>query len=248
MSGLHTMLANPPQPFSEWTGFALAAVLWIAVTFAAYLIAQRLYRRFGGNPVLVPVATTSLMVMLVLWLSGTQYIHYAAATKALNWWVGPATVAIAIPLFAQLDRLKRIWKPLLIALLVGSIVAILSAIGIAWALGGSWQTLASLMPKSATMPIAIPMAERFGGLPALAAVAVVITGVVGTVISHPLLRLLKVTDPAARGFSIGLTAHAIGMARELQVNQVSGSFAALAMGLNGILTALLIPILMLALQ
>ncbi|WP_371747600.1 LrgB family protein [Diaphorobacter sp. HDW4B] len=248
MSGIYTMLPNAPRPFNGWTGFGLSVVLWIGVTFAAYLLAQKLYRRFGGNPILVPVATTSAMVMLVLWLSGVRYEAYAMATKPLSWWVGPATVAIAIPLFAQLDRLKRIWKPLLIALLVGSLVAMLSAIGIAWALGGSWQTIASLMPKSATMPIAIPMAERFGGLPALAAVAVVITGVVGTVISHPLLRLLKVTDPAARGFAIGLTAHAIGMARELQVNQVSGSFAALAMGLNGILTALLIPILMLGLQ
>ena len=248
MSGIYTMLPNAPRPFNGWTGFGLSVVLWIGVTFAAYLLAQKLYRRFGGNPILVPVATTSAMVMLVLWLSGVRYEAYAMATKPLSWWVGPATVAIAIPLFAQLDRLKRIWKPLLIALLVGSLVAMLSAIGIAWALGGSWQTIASLMPKSATMPIAIPMAERFGGLPALAAVAVVITGVVGTVISHPLLRLLKVTDPAARGFAIGLTAHAIGMARELQVNQVSGSFAALAMGLNGILTALLMPLLMLALQ
>ena len=248
MSGLYTMLPNPPRPFSDWTGFGLSAMLWIGVTVAAYLLAQKLYRRFGGNPILVPVATTSAMVMLVLWLSGVRYEAYAVATKPLNWWVGPATVAIAIPLFAQCDRLKCIWKPLLIALFAGSVVAMLSAIGIAWALGGSWETLASLMPKSATMPIAIPMAERFGGLPALAAVAVVITGVVGTVISHPLLRVLKVTDPAARGFAIGLTAHAIGMARELQVNQVSGSFAALAMGLNGILTALLMPILMLALQ
>lgn len=248
MSDLHTLFSNPPKPFPDWAGFLLAAALWIAVTLGAYLVAQRLYRRFGGNPVLVPVATTSLMVMLTLWLSHTPYTSYAAATKPLNWWVGPSTVAIAVPLFAQLDRLKRIWKPLLIALLVGSLVAMLSAFGIAWALGGSWQTLASLIPKSATMPIAIPMAERFGGLPALAAVAVVITGVVGTVVSHPLLRILKVTDPAARGFAIGLTAHAIGMARELQINPVSGSFAALAMGLNGVLTALLIPILMLALQ
>ncbi|QNP49033.1 LrgB family protein [Diaphorobacter aerolatus] len=248
MNSLFPALAHAPQPFSDWHAFMLAAVLWIGVSFAAYLAAQKLYRGFGGNPLLVPVATTSLVVMLVLWSSGTSYTTYAVATRPLSWWVGPATVAIAVPLFAQLDRLKRIWRPLLIALLAGSLVAMMGAVGIAWALGGSWQTLASLMPKSATMPIAIPMAERFGGLPALAAVAVVITGVVGTVISHPLLRLLKVSDPAARGFAIGLTAHAIGMARELQINPVSGSFAALAMGLNGILTALLMPILVLALK
>lgn len=231
-----------PAPFSSWAAFALAAALWIAVTCLAYWLALRLSRRMKGNPVFVPVATTSLMVMVVLWISQTPYAVYAPATKPLNWWVGPATVAIAIPLYGQLERLKRIWKPLLIALLIGSVVAMASAIAIAWALGGSWQTLMSLMPKSATMPIAMPMSERFGGLPALAAVAVVITGVFGTVISHPLLRLLKVTDPAARGFAIGLTAHAIGMARELQVNPTSGSFAALAMGLNAIATAVLMPL------
>ncbi len=231
-----------PAVFPDWTAYLLSAALWIAVTAAAYWLALRLSRRMKGNPIFVPVATTSLMVMAVLWLSHTPYSVYAPATKPLNWWVGPATVAIAIPLYAQLGRLKKIWKPLLIALLIGSIVAMASAIGIAWALGGSWQTLMSLMPKSSTMPIAMPMAERFGGLPALAAVAVVITGVFGTIISHPLLRVLKVTDPAARGFSIGLTAHAIGMARELQVNPTSGSFAALAMGLNAIATAVLMPL------
>ncbi len=231
-----------PRPFESWTSFGLAALLWIAVTGAAYWLALRLSRRMKGNPVFVPVATTSLMVMAVLWLSHTPYSVYAPATRPLSWWVGPATVAIAIPLYGQLDRLKRIWRPLLIALFVGSVVAMASAIAIAWALGGSWQTLMSLMPKSATMPIAMPMSERFGGLPALAAVAVVITGVFGTVISHPLLRVLKVTDPAARGFAIGLTAHAIGMARELQVHPTSGSFAALAMGLNAIATGVLMPL------
>lgn len=235
-------LMTVPAPFSSWPSFALAAALWIAVTSLAYWLALRLSRRMKGNPVFVPVATTSLMVMAALWISQTPYAVYAPASKPLNWWVGPATVAIAIPLYGQLERLKRIWKPLLTALLIGSVVAMASAIAIAWALGGSWQTLMSLMPKSATMPIAMPMSERFGGLPALAAVAVVITGVFGTVISHPLLRLLKVTDPAARGFAIGLTAHAIGMARELQVNPTSGSFAALAMGLNAIATAVLMPL------
>ena len=244
MNAISTFFDTAPKPFTDWLSFAGSAVLWIAVTVLAYWLALKLIRRMRGNPVFVPVATTSLMVMAVLLITHTPYAVYAAATKPLSYWVGPATVAIAIPLYGQLERLKRIWKPLLIALLIGSTVAMLSAIGIAWALGGSWETLMSLMPKSATMPIAMPMAERFGGLPALAAVAVVITGVIGTIVSHPLLKVLKVTDPAARGFAIGLTAHAIGMARELQVNPATGSFAALAMGLNAILTAVLMPLLL----
>ncbi|RYF06784.1 MAG: LrgB family protein [Comamonadaceae bacterium] len=222
--------------------FMASAVLWITLTVVAYAGALWLYARMRGNPFFVPVASTSLVVMALLWLTRTPYRTYADATMPLSFLVGPATVALAVPLYAQMQRLRRIWRPLLVALFVGCSVALLVAIGVAWALGGSWETLVSVAPKSATMPIAMPMAERLGGLPALAAVAVVITGVVGTIVSHPLLNLLRVHDPAARGFAIGLTAHAIGMARELQIHPASGGFAALAMGLNGILTAVLMPL------
>jgi len=230
--------------YAPWASpvFMASALLWVTVTVVTYAGALWWYGRVRGNPFFVPVATTSAVVMLLLWVTQTPYRSYADATMPLSFLVGPATVALAVPLYAQMERLRRIWRPLLVALVVGCSVALLTAIGVAWALGGSWQTLVSLAPKSATMPIAMPMADRLGGLPALAAVAVVITGVVGTIVSHPLLRLLRVRDPAARGFAIGLTAHAIGMARELQIHPTSGGFAALAMGLNGILTALLMPL------
>ncbi len=128
------------------------------------------------------------------------------------------------------------------ALLVGCVVALLSAMGIAWALGGSWETLISLAPKSATIPIALPMAERFGGLPSLAAVAVAVTGISGCMLAPLLLRIVRSQDPAVEGFAQGLTAHAIGTARSIQINPTAGAFAALAMGLNGVLTALLMPL------
>ena len=230
-----------PAPWAD-PAFLASSLLWVTVTLLAYAGALWLYARMRGNPFFVPVATTAALVMAALWLTRTPYRTYADAAMPLSFLVGPATVALAVPLYAQMDRLRRIWRPLLVALFVGCSVALVAAIGVAWALGGSWQTLVSVAPKSATMPIAMPMAERLGGLPALAAVAVVITGVVGTIVSHPLLRLLRVHDPAARGFAIGLTAHAIGMARELQVHPTSGGFAALAMGLNGILTAVLMPL------
>lgn len=224
----------------DWARFAASPLLWLGVTLAAYLIAQWLYRRSGGNPLLIPVLTAVALVIGVLWLSGTPYPVYAQGTQLLTLLVGPATVALAVPLFGHRARLKAIWRPLCIALAIGSLTAIASAVGVAWALGGSLETLMSLAPKSATMPIAMPVAERFGGLPALAAVA--LTGIAGTVVSRPLLDLLHVHDPAARGFAIGLSAHAIGMARELQEHPGTGAFAALAMGLNGIATALLMPL------
>jgi putative effector of murein hydrolase len=160
----------------------------------------------------------------------------------LSFLIGPATVALAVPLFAQRERIRQLWRPIGVALLVGGTVAIVSALLIAWALGGTRETLMALAPKSATMPIALPVAERMGGPASLAAVAVAITGIAGAVLAAPLMRLLRVHDPAVRGFAIGLTAHAIGTARELQVHPTAGAFAALAMSLNGVATAVLVPL------
>ena len=227
-------------------GQALAgsSVAWLALTFSAYLLAVAVYRRCGAHPLLLPVLTGTAMVVAVLVATGTDYARYAEGVRPLALLIGPATVALAVPLMRQWGRLRAIWLPLVLALLVGGTVAIASAVGIAWALGGSWETLASLAPKSATMPMAMPVAERMGGLASLAAVAVAITGIAGAIAAGPVMRLLRVHDPVVRGFASGLTAHAIGMARELPINPTAGAFAALAMGLNGILTTVLVPLIL----
>ena len=232
MQALHDLapwLARSPLP-------------WLVLTLLAYAAALALYRRSGAHPLLIPVLTAVAAVVAVLLATDTPYATYREGVQLLTLLVGPATVALAVPLYAQRDRIRALWRPLCVALLAGSLAAIVSALLLAWALGGSWETLMSLAPKSATMPIALPVAERMGGLPSLAAVAVAITGIAGAVMAAPLLRLLRVTDPAVRGFAIGLTAHAIGTARELQVHPTAGAFAALAMSLNGVATAVLVPL------
>lgn len=232
MDALHALapwLARSPLP-------------WLVLTLLAYAGALALYRRSGAHPLLIPVLTAVVAIVAVLLATGTPYATYRQGVELLSFLVGPATVALAVPLFAQRGRIRQLWRPLSVALLVGCTVAIASALLLAWALGGTRETLMSLAPKSATMPIALPVAERMGGLPSLAAVAVAITGIAGAVLAAPLLRLLRVQDPAARGFAIGLTAHAIGTARELQVHPTAGAFAALAMGLNGVATAVLVPL------
>lgn len=227
---------------------ALAAALagtplpWLVLTLLAYLGALALYRRSGAHPLLIPVFTAVVAIVAVLMATGTPYATYRDGVSLLSLLIGPATVALAVPLYGQRARIRQMWRPLGIALLVGSTAAIASAVLIAWALGGTLETLMSLAPKSATMPIALPVAERMGGLPSLAAVAVAITGIAGAIVAGPLLRLLRIHDPAVRGFAIGLTAHAIGTARELQVHPTAGAFAALAMGLNGVATAVLVPL------
>lgn len=225
-----------------WSALAASPLWWLGLTVLVYLAMLALYRRSGAHPTLIPVLTSVLVLVGLLVATGTPYADYARGTRPLTLAIGPATVLLAVPLYHQWPRVRAIWRPLAVALLVGSATAIASAVGIAWALGGSWETLASLAPKSATMPIAMPVAEHMGGVAALTAVAVAITGIVGTMVSQPLLRWLRADgDPVVRGVALGLTAHAIGMARELQLHPVAGAFAALAMGLNGVLTSLLVP-------
>ena len=217
---------------------------WLTLTVLAYLGAVWLYHRSGNSPYLIPVLPAVVVVVSVLLLTGTPYPMYFDHVEALYFLIGPATVALAVPLYGQLGRIRQMWRPLGVALLVGSSAAIVSAVLVAWALGGSLETILSLAPKSASMPFALPVAERLGGLASLAAVAVAITGILGAVVARPLLNAMGIQDHAVRGFAVGLTAHAIGTARALQVSETAGAFSALAMGLNGVATAVAMPLLM----
>lgn len=225
-----------------WHSLSVGPLPWLVLTMAVYLAALALYRRSRCHPLLIPVFPAVLLIVGILLATQTPYATYQQGTQWLQILVGPATVALAIPLYTQRTRLLALWRPISVALAVGCSVALVSAMGIAWVLGASWETLISLAPKSATIPIALPMAQSWGGLPSLAAVAVAVTGISGTMLAPWLLRGLRIHDPSVQGFALGLTAHAIGTARALQMHPSAGAFAALAMGLNGILTALVMPV------
>ncbi|MET1082382.1 MAG: LrgB family protein [Burkholderiales bacterium] len=231
-----------PHLFEIWTYLSASPLLWLTLTIAAYLASLWIYRKSGLNPIANPVLISVAVIVSILLLTGTPYPTYFEGAKFVHFLIGPATVALAVPLYAQLERLKRMWLPLTVALLIGSVTAIASAMAIALAFGASRETALSLAPKSATLPIAMGVAEKIGGLPSLAAVAVAITGIAGAIMARGILNTLRIEDPAIRGFAVGITAHAIGTARALQVNETAGAFAALAMGLNGIATALLLPL------
>jgi predicted murein hydrolase (TIGR00659 family) len=230
--------------FEIWVFLAGSPLLWLTLTVLAYLAAYELYQRSGFNPLVNPVLIAVTLIIVVLLATKTPYPTYFEGAKFVHFLIGPATVALAVPLYTQFERLKRMWLPLTAALVAGSLTAMGSAMGLGWLLGGSPQTVLSLAPKSATMPIAMALAEQIGGLPSLAAVCVAITGISGAIMARSLLNLLRTQDPAVRGFAVGITAHAIGTARALQVNDTAGAFAALAMGLNGVATAVLLPLLM----
>jgi predicted murein hydrolase (TIGR00659 family) len=223
-------------------GFSAEPILWITVTLVVYLIALKVYQRFNGHPLLLPVLTAVVVIVGILLLSHTPYQDYDHATRFLQFLIGPATVALAVPLYIQLPRLKRLWKPITVALLVGCCTAILSALGIAWLFGASTETLLSLAPKSATMPIAMEVSALTGGIASLTTVACAITGISGAMFTVGLLRLFKIKDPVAQGFAMGVSAHAIGTGRAFQSGETMGAFSALGLSLNGIATALIVPI------
>ncbi|MFU8777165.1 MAG: LrgB family protein [Roseovarius sp.] len=224
-----------------WSYLSEGPLLWLTATLVAYLIGDAAFRASHGCPLVNPVLVAMLLLGAVLWLTGTPYATYFEGAQFVHFLLGPATVALAGPLYANLHHVRRAVIPMLGALIVGSATAIASALWIARALGVTGAQLASLAPKSATAPVAIGISEQLGGLPTLTAGLVILTGITGAVIVTPLMNGLRIRDWRARGFAVGVTAHGIGTARAFQVNQTAGAFAGIGMGLNALLTALIAP-------
>jgi predicted murein hydrolase (TIGR00659 family) len=226
-----------------WNELSAAPLLWLVATLAAFEAGAWLFRRSGGHPLLNPVLTAVTLLVGLLAATGTDYATYFGGARFIHFLLGPATVALAIPLYREIGLIRKSGAPILLSLAAGSLVAVASAVGIARALGGERNILLSLAPKSVTTPIAMGISEQIGGLPSLTAVSVVMTGIGGAVFGGWVLDRVRVRDEAARGMAMGVASHGIGTARALQWNRTSGAFAALAMALNGLLTALLLPLL-----
>jgi predicted murein hydrolase (TIGR00659 family) len=231
-----------PHRLSEiWVYLATSPLLHLTLTIGAYLLADFLYRRSGRRPLLNPVLLAVALLVGVLVASGTSYPAYFEGAQFVHFLLGPATVALAVPLYFNFWKLKRLWLPLTVGLTVGALTAALSAVGIAWLLDASAQTVLALAPKSVTAPVAMGITEKLGGPPTLTAILVVSTGILGAIIGPPLLDRVHVNEPAVRGFAMGTTSHGIGTARAFQESEEAGAFSGLAMGLNALLSSLVLP-------
>jgi predicted murein hydrolase (TIGR00659 family) len=224
-----------------WSYLREGPLLWLTATLIAYLIGDALFRAAGRNPLVNPVLVAMVILGAVLWATATPYTTYFEGAQFVHFMLGPATVALAGPLYTNLHHVRRTLLPMAGALVAGSVTAVASALWIAQALGVEGATLASLAPKSTTAPVAIGIAEQLGGLPTLTAALVILTGIIGAVVVTPLMNALRITDWRARGFSVGVAAHGIGTARAFQVNDTAGAFAGIGMGLNALLTAMIAP-------
>ena len=224
-----------------WRAVANHPLFWVGVTLAAYQLGVALYQR-TKLAVFHPVLVSTAVLVLVILAAGQDYAHYREAVQPLQVLLGPATVALAVPLYMNFRRIRSYFWPVLICLLVGGTLATVLAVLLAWLLGAETMIMMTLAPKSVTSPIAMLVAEQIGGVAALAAVFVMFTGVLGAIFGPMLLRLCGVDHPAAWGMAMGLTAHAVGTSRALEEGEEAGAFSALAMSLMGTATALLLPL------
>jgi predicted murein hydrolase (TIGR00659 family) len=226
-----------------WVYLAASPLLHLTLTLIAYQAGYWLYARANLNPLLNPVLLAVVMLVAILAGTGTSYQTYFEGAQFVHFLLGPATVALAIPLYRQWETVKASAPALLASIGLGSLTAAVSAVALVWLLGGSETTMVSVAPKSVTAPIAMGISEQLGGLPSLTAVLVVLTGILGAALGPPLLNLLRIRDWAARGLALGTASHGIATARALQINEVAGAFSGLAMGINAIATAFLLPLL-----
>ena len=229
----------------DWQGAAQAVIhhplFGIGITLGAYQLVLAGYEKTRWV-FLQPVLVSMLILIGVLVACGVSYAEYRKSTEILGTLLGPATVALAVPLYLNLRRIRQLFWPTLTTLVVGGVFATSLCLVLGSWLGADHMILMTMAPKSVTSPIAMLVAEQIGGVAALAAVFVLITGVVGGIFGPGLLDLARVRSAAARGMALGLTAHAVGTAVALQEGEETGAFAALGMSLMGVATAVFLPL------
>jgi predicted murein hydrolase (TIGR00659 family) len=227
-----------------WVYLSHTPLLWLTVTVGVYYVADLIYKKLNALPLAHPLVLAVVIIVPLLMITGTEYEVYFDGAQFVHFLLGPATVALAIPLYLYSEKVKQVLLPLVVALSVGSITGVVSAVGIGRLLGASDMTLRSLAPKSVTTPIAMAVTEQTGGVPSLTAVFVILTGIVGALVGKELLDVLRIREASARGLAMGLASHGLGTARSFQMNEEAGAFSGLAMGLNGALTAVIVPLLL----
>ena len=231
-----------------WVYLSTTPLFGLTATLVVYLLAHALYTRWQQAPWANPVFWTVVTLAALLTLTGVPYPSYFSGAQFIHFLLGPAVVALAWPLWQRRAELQQRWGRLLLASLTGGLAASACAVGAGWALGLPTDVLLSMAPKLVTAPVAMGIAEKTGGIPALAAVFSVMTGLTGALAGKYLFDLLRI--PAAgegwrvRGFALGASSHGIGAARAMQVNADAGAYAGLGLGLQAVLVALWMPLLL----
>ncbi|MBV1919750.1 MAG: LrgB family protein [Pseudomonadales bacterium] len=214
----------------------------VFITLLAFKFGQWCYKKSNQNPFFQPMIVGLLSVFLTLLVLGLSFDQYFATAQPLHLMLGPVTVALAVPLYENVQRIRAMLTPILMTVVLASVLTVSMTVVIAWLMGASQTTLLSLLTKSITTPIAMAVSTEIGGIPSLAAVFVIYTGIIGVIVGPSLLNKMRVTDKRIRGITMGISAHAIGTARAIEEDRETGAFSALAMGMTGFITAFVLPL------
>jgi putative effector of murein hydrolase len=226
-----------------WMPLAATPLVWLVVTLAAYVAGAMLQRACRGSPYASPVLIAMILVGAVLLATGTSYETYFAGAQFINFLLGPVTVALAVPLAANFRHVWRNLASIAPAVLAGSLTSIVSGVGFVWLLGGSRDVALSMAPKAVTTPIAMAVSEQIGGMPALTAALAILGGIVAAVAGHQLLSRFQVSDWRVHGLAAGVAGSGVAAAQVAARDELGAAFAALGIALNGLLTALIVPLL-----
>lgn len=233
---------NPPPIFDLWVFLKAKPLLWLVLTLGAWVMARRLQDMAAGAAWANPVASSSLILGVILWLTSTTYEEFFAGAQFVHFLLGPVTLALGVTIIEHGAVIRKRIVPVAGALVVGVVVSVGSTWALCHVAGLSEQITASLLPKSATAPVAMAVSESIGGVASISMCAVLLTGVTGAIIVTPLFNLFRFKDWSARGFAAGLTAHGIGTARAYQVSNEAGVYAALALALAALLQGIVLPL------
>ncbi|HTJ57265.1 MAG TPA: LrgB family protein [Devosiaceae bacterium] len=231
-----------------WMPVAPTPLLWLTVTIMAYLVGRFVQRACRNTPLANPVLIAIVIIVAILLVTATSYQTYFGGAQFINFLLGPTTVALAIPLAKNINYVRSNLSSIGVALLAGSVTAIASGVAIVLLMGGSHTVALSIAPKAATTPIAMAVSQEIGGVPALTAALVILGGIVAAIVGQMLLNGFRIKDWRAHGLAAGVAGGGIAAAQVASKDELGAAFAALGIGLNGLLTALLVPLLALVLK
>lgn len=230
-----------------WDWMVHSPVFLLLLTLAGYQLGRELKERTGGHPLAQPVLVAIIVCATTISLADVDYADYRDGTELIAFWLGPATVALAVPLHRQARRLRGFVVPMLVAIPLGAVVSITAGILLVRLFGGGELLARTMAPKAATTPVSIALSDGIDGLPPLTAALTIVAGILGAVAGPAVLTLLRVRDRRARGLALGAVSHGIGTSRALVEDETEGAFAGLSMGLTALATSLLLPLLVAAL-
>ncbi len=233
---------SPLKLFQIWVYLQTQPLLWLAVTLCVWELARAVDRLAGHRALSNPTVMSILFIAALLLITHTSYRNYFTGGAYIQFLLGPATVALAVPMYANWPVIRRNFAAILVSLTTGSMVAAGSAMLILRVLRAPRIVTISLGPKSVTTPIAMGISQQLGGNPSLTAVFVMITAMFGILVYPAVFRLGRVTDWRARGLAAGVAMHGLGTAKMLTLDDTAGAFAGLAIGLNGLVTSLFLPV------